>query len=807
MAQQPDGGSAKDKALQSMAAARPGFESDIRMFEQYKKEAAMRPQGEPFYTFPEWKELRQQMPHLPKLAKGGNDFSIDSMTPSARGRANFRDQPMGNQIMKETGGNWLTGSVEQGLKPLRQRAGAFNANTPEGALQEFDKVWTPEALAEHAQKNPNHTLNANRTALQHKIAINNWVDRNLTNYVKKQMATKDDPVRGLFEQGITHIPPNTLTGGHFYAQKARDNLGMPLVAQSDEGKAWENAADSHIDIHELGKLHKMFHEPWMEKAPKTTKLARTNSLEGLGFDHIVDVLKEDLAEGRIRPEQLNKISMEQAVRRAHEYNEDKKKKMAETAIKNTEGMPLVKQYDDGHKWLELAAPEMPKELPEGYKIVKDDRPKMQETPWHVVGPYGDIISSDKGLFFQTPEEAVSGATRKIGHEKLADALRYEGDTMGHCVGGYTPDVLEGRSRIFSLRDAKGEPHVTIETQPLRGAELGRYAADLPDGEDVIAMKNPPHRIVQIKGKGNGKPVAKYIPMVQDFVKSGKWSDVGDLQNTDLYKVDKNFLGNLSSFKPSKPELQHLNREQREEALVKAIESKHLPESGYVTRPDWEDAIQKHSPPKATGGTIRLAKGGSTTELDAMKLALMNKVLPQNERDANLAKFLEPSQVKDRMYHATSHDFGEFANNTRGVHFVTPSAKWANKFLSQDGGMPPDPSIMPLHVSVKNPFDYENKKHRDALAVKASIGKIGMDEIKKGKWGRIEDRTTMQAIKDLGHDGVYVKENGVKNLGVFHPHQIKSAIGNRGTYDTNEADITKAKGGTVKDYITITERPL
>ena len=122
-------------------------------------------------------------------------------------------------------------------------------------------------------------------------------------------------------------------------------------------------------------------------------------------------------------------------------------------------------------------------------------------------------------------------------------------------------------------------------------------------------------------------------------------------------------------------------------------------------------------------------------------------------------------------------------------------------------MPPDPSIMPLHVSVKNPFDYENKKHRDALAVKASIGKIGMDEIKKGKWGRIEDRTTMQAIKDLGHDGVYVKENGVKNLGVFHPHQIKSAIGNRGTYDTNEADITKAKGGTVKDYITITERPL
>jgi hypothetical protein len=30
--------------------------------------------------------------------------------------------------------------------------------------------------------------------------------------------------------------------------------------------------------------------------------------------------------------------------------------------------------------------------------------------------------------------------------------------------------------------------------------------------------------------------------------------------------------------------------------------------------------------------------------------------------------------------------------------------------------------------------------------------------------------------------------------MFHPNKIKSAIGNRGTYDINEPDITKAKGG-------------
>jgi len=53
-------------------------------------------------------------------------------------------------------------------------------------------------------------------------------------------------------------------------------------------------------------------------------------------------------------------------------------------------------------------------------------------------------------------------------EALADALKYEGEVMGHCVGGSCPEVESGRSRIISLRDAKGEPHVTLEVgQPIK----------------------------------------------------------------------------------------------------------------------------------------------------------------------------------------------------------------------------------------------------------------------------------------------------------------------------------------------------
>jgi hypothetical protein len=56
---------------------------------------------------------------------------------------------------------------------------------------------------------------------------------------------------------------------------------------------------------------------------------------------------------------------------------------------------------------------------------------------------------------------------------------------------------------------------------------------------------------------------------------------------------------------------------------------------------------------------------------------------------------------------------------------------------------------------------------------------------------------------LGYDGV-VKDfgNGEKHYVAWFPHQIKSAIGNRGTYDTSNPDITKAEGGVVKEKVTI-----
>jgi hypothetical protein len=73
---------------------------------------------------------------------------------------------------------------------------------------------------------------------------------------------------------------------------------------------------------------------------------------------------------------------------------------------------------------------------------------------------------------------------------------------------------------------------------------------------------------------------------------------------------------------------------------------------------------------------------------------------------------------------------------------------------------------------------------------------------------LEEPRIQKAIKDMGHDAFYTTELRDRNHGIFDPKKIKSAIGNRGTYDTTNPDITKKNGGiTHAHHLDIEERPL
>ena len=86
--------------------------------------------------------------------------------------------------------------------------------------------------------------------------------------------------------------------------------------------------------------------PFIDKLDPETQLYSGNTAD-MGFDHVIDILRQDVASGRIRPEQLNKVSVEDAVRRTMEFDQEAARKMAEAQIKATEGFPDLQGVSRG----------------------------------------------------------------------------------------------------------------------------------------------------------------------------------------------------------------------------------------------------------------------------------------------------------------------------------------------------------------------------------------------------------------------------------------------------------------------------
>lgn len=410
---------------------------------------------------------------------------------------------------------------------------------------------------------------------------------------------KDDEVNETFRPRLIETLAQR---GESLSDKDLDSLvkSLPTIQKAQiigEGETWDalrnQSQQARINLNS-GLWNAYDQNKWIDKLNPETNVYSAY-IGDLGFDHVIDVIRQDVAAGRIRPEQLNKLSMDQAIQRTAEFNAEQAKKMQETAIKNTEGMPVHKEYPEGYKWIELAPAKEKKvytaeTLPEGYTLEKNNDGFYTVHNWNV----GMTPTTDS--FSRSPEESIKKFNefmQRKGHDpELQRALTYEGDTMGHCVGGYCPDVLEGRTRIFSLRDPRGEPHVTVEVQPqphpigtsrtgdnfpeFSSFEYsGRHSYEGPYKPDQEQLKQihdraqqlwstkgtgrasdidqfyqqasneilgrMPERIRQIKGKQNLAPKEQYLPYVQDFVRSGNWSDVEDLRNAGLIRQDGNYM--------------------------------------------------------------------------------------------------------------------------------------------------------------------------------------------------------------------------------------------------------------------------
>lgn len=439
--------------------------------------------------------------------------------------------------IKNKGGNWLEGRVENAVELMR--------------------IEDPLLLL----KNEN-------------IAFNRFLDTKVTKYIRNDMGTPNDPLRNLIDQG-TLLPesPYAVPRGQEsidlarrVARNSREKEGFPAegYATTELGRQFEDNVDNALSLNparwfqEEAPADSYWKEfeaenPWIANLSPEDRVVNyyaysgpqgiTESMKGLA-----EILHET-AEGTlpqhlsITPKDLDKMSMVQAVEKVAKVNQWRQKQvdnLAQAQLTNTATVPY-REYD-------------------------------------VIPNTG--ASNDKGL--RWVELRLTEDTPE-GIAAINEALAFEGSSMGHSVAGYrTPEagggryyglggfeaIREGRARIYSLRDSKSNPHVTIEV------------SNGPDGPSIT----------QIKGKQNQKPVEEYLPFVDDFVLSEDWLEVKDLSNTNV--IDRDNLPYEQLTDPRLPDKTWFSQQELydlfEADADRGINPEGFSHGGEVSKTAWEE---------------------------------------------------------------------------------------------------------------------------------------------------------------------------------------------------------------------------
>jgi hypothetical protein len=240
------------------------------------------------------------------------------------------------------------------------------------------------------------------------------------------------------------------------------------------------------------------------------------------------------------------------------------------------------------------------------------------------------------------------------------------------------------------------------------------------------------------------------------------------------------------------------------------------------------------------------------EVDGVKRPVFNSsdrpIYPTQEGVRNFWRWFGNSKTVDwrgrpiQLYHGTARDITEFRAKQAGAIFVTEDSRFAEGFadMSRDymtkealqslpeaerktlekqawkiarekktdlddelyflvqDRLPSGRNILPLYTKTERPFDYKNREHVEQVAKyvwnnpnpdpEDRMPANWIRSMGEGGWSVIESRPVQRAIRALGYDGFFVREGGQKNLAVYSPTQLKSASGNRGTFDPASGNI-------------------
>lgn len=169
-----------------------------------------------------------------------------------------------------------------------------------------------------------------------------------------------------------------------------------------------------------------------------------------------------------------------------------------------------------------------------------------------------------------------------------------------------------------------------------------------------------------------------------------------------------------------------------------------------------------------------------------------------------------------MYHGTGwtnlSEFRSFRSRSQIAGFFAFDPEFAEEFAMafttndfedyESEDQRKYPSIYPVFLSLKNVFDVRKKGDRDAISFDVIVDRDGLEEGPNGwSWTVLERADMVRRMKQFGFDGFLDFERGSKleptGIAVFDQRSIKSAYGNRGTFDPKDPDIRNPRRSMIR----------
>lgn len=475
------------------------------------------------------------------------------------------------RVVKPKGGNWLSGSVDDVLAPLRRSNAPIlsgdivNEAAGRDLFSEYRKVYDQNpTIGLHDWMRTTHPDIYAKIQNPEDRAINRWIDNKLDKYIRNEMATPEDPVRALAERGVLHFQPDQAVN-HSWIISAPESRAVSelnkTLGSSDLAKQWEDLADSRIfnapaaRFQEEGLLDEL--DPWMKPEtrlntfPDPYRVAQRDVAGDLGFTHLIDELRDAMHPEttlprnlRLDPKDVDKLTMAQAVERVAKINawraEEAAKAERAGMMANLQATPRM--ADDS---LQLSFVEKPGgawvDIPE---TVDDKGMKLCTS----IGKAGGWCTQAEwaAKSYGSGENRLTALVDTDGRPHAQAKITGAGEmsAFDEAIEALTPAQAMEYRQLREYLDRPLELDEAVdwlaENAPRAYKKFNKLLASRSSVPDITELKPPGNSFDSDRAKEYIKRDPQYKAKVTDsvlkFLNSGQWGDVADLHHYGIVRI-------------------------------------------------------------------------------------------------------------------------------------------------------------------------------------------------------------------------------------------------------------------------------